>query len=76
MNATLIESLRNASGGSLSLLVGFTLLAGLFLWLALEIFRLLLRVASERSQQRVALQKLHAQLRETRLRCREAEQAQ
>jgi len=74
--ATLIDSVRQAGGGSLSLALGLALLAGLFAWLALEIFRSLLRVAGERSQQRVTLQKLQAQLHETKLRCREAEQAQ
>jgi len=76
VNATLIESLRNASGGSLSFAVGFALLAGLLAWLVLEIFRALLRVAGESRQQRMALKKLRAQLQETRLRCREAEQVQ
>lgn len=76
MIATLIDSLRNASGGSLSLAVGLVLLAGLLAWLAVELSRSLLRTAAERGQQRVALEKLRAQLQETRLRCREAEQAQ
>lgn len=76
MNATLIDSLRQAAGGSLSFAIGFALLAGMLLWLALEILRSLLRLAGERRQQRVALEKLRAQLAETRLRCREAEQAQ
>ena len=57
MNATLIESLRNASGGSLSFTVGLALLAGLLVWLALEIFRALLRLNAERNQNRVALAK-------------------
>ena len=76
MIATLIDSLRQAGGGSLSFAIGFALLAGLLAWLALEIFRSLLRLAGERRQQRVTLEKLRAQLAETRLRCREAEQAQ
>jgi hypothetical protein len=76
VNATLIESLRNASGGSLSFAVGLALLAGLLLWLALEIFRALLRLNAERNQNRVALENLRAQLQETKLRCRESEQAQ
>ena len=66
MIATLIDSVRQAGGGSLSLALGLALLAGLFAWLALEIFRSLLRVAGERSQQRVTLQKLQAQLHETK----------
>jgi len=76
VNATLIESLRHASGGSLSLAVGLALLAGLLIWLALEIFRALLRLNAERLQHRAALENLRAQLHETKLRCREAEQAQ
>jgi hypothetical protein len=60
----------------LSFAVGLALLAGLLAWLALEIFRALLRLAGERTRQQVALEKLRAQLLETRLRCREAEQAQ
>ena len=72
MNATLIESLHRASGGSLSFAAGLALLGGLLLWLGLEILRSLLRAHAERSQNRVALQKLRAQLHETKLRCREA----
>ncbi len=76
MNATLIESLLRASGGSLSFTVGLVLLGGLLAWLALEILRSLLRANADRIQNRVTLQKLRAQLHETKLRCREAEQAQ
>jgi ferredoxin-NADP reductase len=76
VNATLIESLRRASGGSLSFTVGLVLLGGLLAWLALEILRSLLRANADRIQNRVTLQKLRVQLHETKLRCREAEQAQ
>jgi len=76
VNATLIDSLRNASGGSFSFAVGCVLLGGLLAWLALEIFRSFLRLTAERYQQQVTLEKLRAQLQETKLRCREAEQAQ
>lgn len=76
MIATLIESLRQASGGSLSFAVGLVLLGGLLIWLMLEILRALLRLNAERRQHRVALEKLRAQLHETKLRCRESEQAQ
>jgi ferredoxin-NADP reductase len=76
VNATLIESLRNASGGSLSFAVGLALLAGLLIWLTLEIFRAWLRLNAERGQNGVALEKLRAQLHEIELRCRESEQAQ
>jgi len=76
VNATLIESLRDASGGSLSFTVGLALLAGLLIWLAIEIFGSLLHANAERAQNRVALENLRAQLKETRLRCRETEQAQ
>jgi ferredoxin-NADP reductase len=74
--ATLIDSLRQAGGGSLSFVVGFALLAALLAWLAVEICRSLLRLAGERRLQHATLEKLRAQLAETRLRCREAEQAQ
>lgn len=76
MNATLIDSLRAVSGGSLSVAAGLALTAGLLGWLALEILRLGLRLTAEFSQRRVALEKLRAQLQETKLRCREAELAQ
>ena len=64
------------SGGSLSFVSGLLLLGGLFIWLALEIFRALLRARAERRQNRIRLERLRAQLVETKLRCREAEQAQ
>ena len=76
MNATLIESIRAAGGGSLSFAIGCVLLAGLAVWLVLEVLRAGMRLNAERAQSRVALEKLRAQLAETRLRCREAEQAQ
>jgi len=76
VNATLIHSLRDAGGGSLSTIAGLALLAGLLIWLGLEAFRAVLRLNAERMQSRIALEKLRAQLAETRLRCREAEQAQ
>ena len=76
MNATIIDSLHGAIGSSLSFVAGVALLAGLLAWLALEIFRSLRRVLAENRQQRVALEKLRVQLAETKLRCREAEQAQ
>lgn len=76
MNATLIESGHPAGGGGLSFTLGLGLLAGLAVWLALEILRSLLRARAERRQDRVALEQLRARLLETKLRCREAEQAQ
>jgi uncharacterized protein len=60
----------------LSITAGLLLLAGLLVWLAVEIFRALLRANAERAQNRVALENLRAQLQETKLRCREAAQAQ
>ncbi len=60
----------------MSFTAGLALLAGLLIWLAIEIVRSLLRANAERIQARVALEKLRAQLHETKLRCREAEQAQ
>ena len=60
----------------MSFTIGLTFLAGLVLWLLLEIFRSILRTAADGRFQRVTLEKLRAQVQETRLRCREAEQAQ
>jgi ferredoxin-NADP reductase len=76
VNATLIESLHRASGGGLSFTVGLLLLGGLLGWLVLEIFRSLLRALADHRQNRATLEKLRDQLAETKLRCREAEQAQ
>jgi len=76
VNATLIDSLRTTSGGSLSFALGLALLAGLLAWLALEIFRSFLRLVGENKQHRVALENLRAQLAETKLRCKSAEQAE
>ena len=74
MIATLIESLHKASEVGLSDTLGRLLLAGLLVWLALEIIRTLLRIRAEHAQSRLALDKLRAQLQEIRLRCREAGQ--
>ena len=52
------------------------LLAGLLVWLGLEIARALFRLNAERIEHRLAAQKLSAQLQEIKLRCREAGQAQ
>jgi ferredoxin-NADP reductase len=76
VNATLIESWHEANGAGLSYLAGLALLAGLLAWLALEIFRAFLRLNGERLQQKLAMEKLRAQVQETRLRQREAEQAE
>lgn len=76
MNATLIDSVHNSGGGGLSFTIGFILLAGLAIWLLLEIYRSISRAAAENRYQRVALEKLRAQVQETKLRCRAAEQAE
>ena len=76
MIATLIQFLRDTGAGSLSLAAGLALLAGLLLWLILESLRATLRLYGERAQSQATLEKLHAQIAEVRLRCREAEQAQ
>jgi hypothetical protein len=76
VNATIIESVRNASGGSLSLLFGLLLMAGLLAWLTMECLRTLFRITAECQLQRLAMKNLNARLQETRLRCRETEQAQ
>ena len=76
MNATLIELWHKWHSAPLSYQMGMVLLAGLLVWLCVEILRALLRMNAERAQHKFALAKLRAQLEETRLRCREAEQAQ
>ncbi|MEY4918445.1 MAG: hypothetical protein RL616_2358 [Verrucomicrobiota bacterium] len=76
MIATLIDSLRAVAGGGLSSIVGLALLAGLLTWLAVELFRALIRLNGERLQQKIAVEKLRAQLFETKLRCKSAEQAE
>jgi hypothetical protein len=76
VNATLIESFHRVAGGGLSGVIGLVLLAGLLVWLALEIFRALSRGNAERAQQKLALEKLRAQVAETKLRCQSAAQAE
>jgi uncharacterized protein len=76
VNATLNEYLHAVTGGDLSFTAGLVLLAGLLLWLVLEVFRGCLRLSADREQSRAALDKLRAQLAEIRLRRRDAEQAQ
>jgi ferredoxin-NADP reductase len=75
VNATLFDSVRNASGGGLSFTIGLALLAGLALWVLLEIFRSLLRTAGESRFQRAALEKLRVEVEQTKLRFREEEKA-
>ncbi len=76
MIATLIDSLHHVADGGLSNVVGLALLAGLLMWLIVEIFRALLRLNADRLQQKVAVEKLRAQLAETKLRCKSAEEAE
>jgi ferredoxin-NADP reductase len=76
VNATLIELWHKLQGSQLSYQMGVVLLAGLLVWLCLEILRAGLRLNTDRVQYKFAVANLRAQLEETRLRCREAEQAQ
>ena len=76
MNATLIDSCAQRQWRQFEPGHGIrlALLAGLLIWLALEIFRALLRLNAERLQHRAALENLRAQLHETKLAAaREAE---
>jgi ferredoxin-NADP reductase len=73
---SLIETLRQAAGGSLSLAGGLALTVVLGLWAALEGLRTAWRIYGDHRQQQAALEKLWCQVKEVRLRCREAEQAQ
>jgi ferredoxin-NADP reductase len=76
VNAIQIESFHRAAGGGLSGVIGLVLLAGLLVWLTLEILRALLRFNAERVQQKLALEKLRAQVAETKLRCQSAAQSE
>src|SRR2546423_929939 len=72
---SLFDLLHEATAGKLSFTIGLLLAAGLLLQLVIEIARGLLRVYSERRQQRLALEKLRLQINETKLRCQGAEQS-
>src|ERR1043166_392276 len=65
--------LHKATGEQLSFTIGLVLAAGLLLQLVIEIARGLLRVYSDRRQQRLALEKLRVQIKETTLRCQEVQ---
>ncbi len=73
---SLIEYLRSATGGSLSLGVGVTLTVVLGLWALLESLRAVGRLYGDRQQQQASRQKLRAEVQEVKLRCRELEQSQ
>src|SRR3954452_11376394 len=70
---SLFELLHDATGGKLSFTIGLLLSAGLLLQLFIEIVRGLLRIISDRRQQRLALEKLRLQIQQTKLRSQEAE---
>ena len=72
---SLFHLVRDTTGGKLSFTIGLLLAAGLLLQLLIEITRGLLRVNSDRRQQRLSLERLRLQVRETNLRCQEAEQS-
>jgi len=71
---SLFDTLRGFGGGNLGLMIGLILVAALLLQVVAGIGRGLLRLFSERAQQRLVLEKLRLQVRETRLRCQEVEQ--
>lgn len=71
---SLFNTLHAVAGGSLSLAIGLLLVAALLLLVVIEVFRGWSRLNSERSQQRLTLEKLRLQVQETKLRCQEAEQ--
>lgn len=71
---SLFDTLHAFAGGKLGLAVGLLLVAALLAQVVIEIFRGWSRINSERSQQRLALEKLRLQVQETKLRCQEAEQ--
>lgn len=71
---SLSDMARAGAGGKLSLTVGLLLMVALFLWILLEIARLLRRMNDERQQQRATLNRLQAQLKQVHARAQEAEQ--
>jgi hypothetical protein len=73
---SLIETLRTAAGGSLSLAGGLVLISALGIWLVLEGLRTIRRMQADHRQELATLENLRQQLLEVRLRCREAGQAQ
>ena len=71
----LFDELQKLTAGQIGLTLGLLLVTVLLLQGLTEIFRACLRLRGERVQHRVALEKLRLQVRETRLRCEEVEQA-
>lgn len=71
---SLFDTARVSAGGKLSLAVGVLLMGVLFLWILLEIARLLGRMNYERRQHRMTLQRLQAQLQTIHARSKQAEQ--
>ena len=71
---SLFDTLHAVAGGKLSLTIGLVLVVALLVQIAVEIGRGLRRFSHEREQHRTTLAKLRLQVRETQLRCQEAEQ--
>jgi ferredoxin-NADP reductase len=71
---SLFDELQKLTAGQISLTLGLLLVGFLLAQLLIEAFRGVLRLAAERKQQRVALEKLRLQVREAKLRCEEVEQ--
>src|SRR6266567_4320492 len=71
---SLFDTLHALVGGKLGLTVGLLLAAALLIQVLMEIARGLLRLHSERAQQRATLARLRLQVQETKLRCQEVEQ--
>ncbi len=71
-----LENLRTEAGGSLSLAAGLVLTFTLGLWAFFEMARALWRLYGDRQEQLAAIEKLHNEVREVKLRCRELEQSQ
>ena len=71
---SLFDELQKLTAGQISLTLGLLLVAMLLVQGLTEIIRGWLRLLGERRQQRIALEKLRLQVRETRLRCEEVEQ--
>ena len=76
VKTTLNELVQATSGSGLSYTIGLALLLGLLAWLLVEILKSIATSLAMRREHQLHQENLRAELQETLLRCREAEQAQ
>ena len=73
---SLFASLKSVVDGRISYGIGLALLGLVFIFVLIEIFNALMRLRYARVQQRLTVEKLRWQLRETKVRFEEAKQAE